>query len=113
MTRFPAAGIDVDAARSGATAHWVSRRDNARRGGQRSALSLPIAEMSERNFFAELKRRSVYKVAVACVGSSVGSLQNAPLKGQRPRRYSFLASGNAPGIQATKTSALKARVQGG
>src|SRR5688572_31894900 len=33
--------------------------------GQRSALSLPLIPMSERNFFAELKRRNVYKVAVA------------------------------------------------
>ena len=30
-----------------------------------SGLSLPINPVSERNFFAELKRRNVYKVGVA------------------------------------------------
>ena len=41
------------------------RSDGATTFEQRSALSLPVHPVNQRSFFAELKRRHVYKVAIA------------------------------------------------
>ncbi len=44
-------------------------------------MSAPDKEGDRMSFFAELKRRNVYKVAVACaVGAILAAMQRVPMK---------------------------------